>query len=267
MNPYADFSPRELRALIRAGKMTDITAGACAGYVQANLIVLPKRFADDFAEFARKNPKPCPVLDVTEPGDPHIYRLADRADLSTDLPAYYVFENGERIGEFTDVRAYWREDMVGFLLGCSLSFETALIESGIRIRYIEEGRCSCGYRSNIPCEPAGVFSGPMVVSMRPVKPEQLALAYAVTERFPHVHGGPVFHGDPREIGIRDIYAPEWGDPPTIGEGEIPVFWGCGITPQVMVEQLKPDLAISHKAGCMFVGDIRNAELEEKLFSK
>lgn len=261
-------APRELRERFRRGEMEFLsTVGVCLGYVQANMIIIPEKYADDFQEFASKNHAPCPILDQTKPGERFIHHLADNANIYTDLSGYCIFKDGVKVAECSDATPYWREDMVGFLIGCSLSFEQALLDNGIRIRYLESGGNDCAYISNIMCEPAGVFDSPMVVSMRPVKPELLDVAYRVTQGFPHVHGGPVYHGDPMGIGIRDINMPEWGDPPEIGPGEIPVFWGCGVTPQLAVTQAKLPIAISHKPCCMFVSDILNSELESVLFGQ
>lgn len=265
MKKLNDITPAELRQLIREEKITNSTVGLCPGYVQANLIIMPQEYAVDFKEFARKNPAPCPILDYTEPGDKYIYRLADRANIYTDIPKYNIFKDGVKVEECTDASAYWRDDMVGFLIGCSYSFEQALVENGIPITYWGTGKENSCYITDIMCEPAGVFSGPMVVSMRAVKKDMVEKAYEVTQKFPHVHGGPVHHGDPKLIGIKDFDKPEFGDPNPVAEDEVPVFWGCGVTPQMIVQNAKIPIAISHKACHMFVSDILNSEIEEKLF--
>lgn len=265
MRELENLTPKELRLRIREGLMTESTVGLCPGYVQANLIIMPGAYAEDFKEFARKNPAPCPILDYTEPGDKFIHRLADNANIYTDLPKYNVFRDGVKVTECTDATPYWREDMVGFLIGCSYSFEQALVENGIPITYWGTGKENSCYITNIMCKPAGVFSGPMVVSMRAVKKDMVETAYEVTKRFPHVHGGPVHHGDPAAIGIKDMDAPDFGDPCPLADDEVPVFWGCGITPQMIIQEAKIPIAISHKACHMFVSDILNQEIEEKLF--
>lgn len=265
MGELNDVTPAQLRQLIREGKVTGSTVGLCPGYVQANLIIMPQEYAADFKEFARKNPAPCPILDYTKPGDKFVNRLADHANIYTDIPKYNIFKNGVMVEECTDATPYWSGDMVGFLIGCSYSFEQALVENGIPITYWETGNRNSCYVTNIMCEPAGVFSGPMVVSMRAVKNEMVEKAYEVTRKFPHVHGGPVHHGNPKAIGIKDFNHPEYGDPNPVAADEVPVFWGCGITPQIIVQEAKLPIAISHKACHMFVSDILNNEIEERLF--
>lgn len=186
-------------------------------------------------------------------------KSAPTADLRTDLPKYRIYKNGERTEEVTDIIAYWQDDFVSFLIGCSFTFEKPLLESGIPIRYIEEGRNVSMYTTNIPCESAGIFQGPMVVSMRPMKPEEAIRAVQITSRFPSVHGAPVHIGDPAQIGITDINNPDFGDAVTIHEGEVPVFWGCGVTPQAAVMASKPELMITHAPGHMFITDVREEE--------
>ncbi|MCE5184281.1 MAG: putative hydro-lyase [Synergistaceae bacterium] len=259
ISPFRHASPKEMRALIRKGEWTHPTSGLCLSHVQANMIVLPKDWAYDFLVFAQRNPKPCPILDVTEPGDGEARMIAPGSDVRTDIPGYRVWENGVLKDEPTDVLKYWRDDLVAFLLGCSFSFEGALLEAGIPIRHID---CGCNvpmYITNRQCSPAGRLSGPMVVSMRPIKHAQVVRASLCTGRFPAVHGAPVHIGDPAAIGIKDINRPEFGDPVEIREGEVPVFWACGVTPQAVVMNSKPPFAITHAPGLMFIADPKDSD--------
>jgi uncharacterized protein YcsI (UPF0317 family) len=250
-----------VRAACRAGTLTKPTPGLALGYVQANLVILPRDWAFDFLLFCQRNPKPCPLLDVTEPGDPEPRAVAHGADLRTDLPAYRVWVNGELVAEPTDVTRYWRADLVSFVIGCSFTFENALLAAGVPVRHIEQGVNVPMYRTNIPCRPAGRFSGPMVVSMRPLTPPQTVRATQVCSRLPRAHGAPVHFGDPSAIGIRDITKPDFGDPVTTKTGEQPVFWACGVTPQAVLMQARPPFAITHKPGHMFVTDLNDSDLE------
>lgn len=256
---YANHSPQEVRALIREGKWDKPTSGMCAGHVQGNLVVLPKDLAYDFLVFAQRNPKPCPILDVTEPGGGEPKVVAPGASLITDLPRYRVWENGKCIDEPTDVKKYWRDDLVGFLLGCSFSFEGALMGSGIPVRHIEADRNVPMYITSIQCKPAGKLSGPTVVSMRPIPAHQVPKAVLCTGRFPAVHGAPIHIGDPSIIGIKDINKPEFGDAPVFKDGDIPVFWACGVTPQAAIMAVKPPFCITHAPGHMFVADPKDSD--------
>jgi uncharacterized protein YcsI (UPF0317 family) len=251
----------EVRAACRAGQFTKPTPGLALGYVQANLVILPREWAFDFLLFCQRNPKPCPLLDVTEPGDPEPRAVAPRADLRTDLPAYRVWQNGELVAEPADVGRYWRDDLVSFVIGCSFTFENALLAAGVPVRHIEQGVNVPMYRTNVPCRPAGRFTGPMVVSMRPLTPPQTVRATQICSRLPRAHGAPVHFGDPTAIGIRDIARPEFGDPVTIQPGEQPVFWACGVTPQAVLMQARPPFAITHKPGHMFLTDLKDSDLE------
>jgi uncharacterized protein YcsI (UPF0317 family) len=245
--------------MIRSGEWAGPTPGMAKGYVQANLVILPKDWAFDFMVFAQRNPKPCPVLDVTEPGDAEPKLVAPGADLRTDLPRYRVWKDGECVDEPTDVTEHWREDLVGFLLGCSFTFETALMEAKVPIRHIE---CGCNvpmYRTSIQTVPAGRLKGPLVVSMRPVPAGMVPKAVASTARFPAVHGAPVHVGEPEAIGIRDIGKPDYGDPVPVYEGELPVFWACGVTPQAALMASRVPFAITHAPGHMFVCSVKDAD--------
>ncbi len=251
--------PRE-RLRIRTGGFTGATSGLAPGNVQANLVVLPEALAHDFLRFAQANPKPCPILAVSEAGDPALPTLGSDLDVRTDLPRYRVWRNGELVAEPTDVRDVWRPDLVSFAIGCSFSFEEALIEDGIEVRHITRGSNVPMYRTNIPCLSAGVFGGPLVVSMRPLKPADAIRAVQITTRFPSVHGAPVHLGFPALIGILDISKPDYGDAVPIAADEIPVFWACGVTPQAVIAQVRPEFCITHAPGSMLITDLRNSSL-------
>jgi len=249
----------EARRAIREGLWQSPTAGLAPGFVQGNLAILPAALATDFMRFCQLNPKPCPLLAVGAPGDPCLPTLADDLDIRTDLVRYKVFKHGEVIDEPTDIDAHWRDDLVIFALGCSFSFEEALIEDGIELRHLTEGCAVSMYRTNIQTTPAGPFHGPLVVSMRPMKPADAIRAVQITTRFPAVHGAPVHIGRPDLIGIADLGKPDFGGTVTIKDDEIPVFWACGVTPQSVVETAKPEFCITHYPGTMLVTDRRNSE--------
>ncbi|MDR6998872.1 putative hydro-lyase [Neobacillus niacini] len=254
---YENMAPAEIRELIRNQTITGPTAGMSKGFTQANLVILKKEYAFDFLLFCQRNPKPCPLLDVTEPGSFIPGKIARGADIRKDIPKYRIYQEGVFTEEVTDITEYWEDDMVGFLLGCSFTFETPLMESGIPVRHIEENCNVPMYKTNIPCERAGMFEGPTVVSMRPMKPEDAIRAVQITSRFPAVHGSPIHIGDPSQIGIADISKPDFGDSVTIKAGEIPVFWACGVTPQAVAIQSKPTIMITHAPGHMFISDVRD----------
>jgi uncharacterized protein YcsI (UPF0317 family) len=251
---------RALRAAIRAGRHHAHTVGLAPGRVQGNLVVLPQSLAGDFMRFCQRNPKPCPLLAVTEPGDPIARELGEDIDLRTDVPRYRVWREGVLEGEVDDLRTLWRDDWVGFVLGCSFSFEQALLDDGIPLRHVAEGRNVAMYRTSIPTSPAGRFSGPLVVSMRPMTPAHAIRAVQVTSRFPSVHGAPVHFGDPAAIGIADLSRPDYGDAVDILPGEVPVFWACGVTPQAALIAARPEVCVTHAPGCMLVTDRLNTEL-------
>jgi uncharacterized protein YcsI (UPF0317 family) len=260
MSDIATMNPRELRELFRQNLRVAPTAGLARGYTQANLAMIPKSIALDFMIFAQRNPKPCPILDVIEAGTSEPTLIAPGADIRTDIPKYRIYKCGELTAEVTDLCEYWREDLVGFLLGCSFTFETALLNAGVPVRHIEERRNVPMYITNVACKPAGVFHGPMVVTMRPIPQEMLIRAIQVTSRFPAVHGAPVHVGNPGLIGIRDLAKPDFGESVTIRPGEVPVFWACGVTPQAVAMAVKPEIMITHAPGFMFICDIRDEEL-------
>jgi uncharacterized protein YcsI (UPF0317 family) len=246
-------SPQELRKIIREGRWSGGTEGLARGYAQANLIILPQDVALEFLIFCQRNPKPCPIVEVTDPGSPLITQTA-QADLRTDLPQYSVYKNGKLVEQPTDITSYWRDDLVGFLIGCSYSFEQALLNAGIPLRHQEENKIVSVYTTNVPCVPCGRFAGPMVVSMRPVKRHQLVRAVQVTSRFPATHGGPVHIGDPSLIGV-DLKKTDFDTGVfELAEDDIPVFWGCGGTPQAVALASKIDFMITHKIGHLFVTD-------------
>ena len=248
------------RLRIRTGAFTGQTSGLAPGNVQANLAILPAALAGDFLRFGHANPKPCPVLAVSEPGNPHLPFLGADLDIRTDIPRYRVWRHGELVEECTDISHLWRDDLVSFPIGCSFSFEEALIEDGIDVRHISCGSNVPMYRTSIACTPAGIFHGPMVVSMRPMTPKDAIRAVQITSRFPSVHGAPVHIGLPHLIGIKDLDKPDYGDPVPIGAGELPVFWACGVTPQAVIAETKPELCITHAPGCMLITDLRNSNL-------
>ena len=248
------------RLRIRAGDFSGTTAGLAPGNVQANLVVLPQALAHDFLRFAQANPKPCPVLAVSGPGYPHLPGLGEDLDIRTDLPRYRVWRRGELVEEPFDLFDVWGDDLVSFALGCSFSFEEALVEDGLELRHITCGSNVPMYRTNIPCAPAGPFAGPLVVSMRPLKPNDAIRAIQITSRFPSVHGAPIHIGLPETIGIKDLAKPDYGDAVPVESDELPVFWACGVTPQAVIAEVRPDFSITHAPGCMLITDLRNTQL-------
>lgn len=259
---YAEMTPHEVRKLIREGKITSPTSGMCAGYAQCNLVILPKEDAYDFLLFTQRNPKSCPVLEVTDAGSRHLNFIADKCDIATDFPKYRIYRDGILDGEYTDVSEFWRDDLVAFLIGCSFSFESEMLDAGIEVRHITQDCNVPMYITDIDTVPAGKFSGKMVVSMRPIKPEQVVKAVTVTAAMPRVHGSPIHIGDPSSIGIKDINKPNFGDAVTVNEGETPVFWACGVTPQSVIMNVKPPFVITHAPGHMLITDIKNSDLKE-----
>ena len=253
-------APDDVRQLIRSGSLVQPTSGVAPGYVQANLAILPKDLAFDFLLFCQRNPKPCPLLEVVEAGDVEPVQFAPGADLRTDVPLYRVYEYGEMTAEVEDISEFWRDDLVSFLLGCSFSFESALTRAGIPLRHIEQETNVSMFITNIPATNAGVFTGPTVVSMRPIRQEQVVRAVQVTSRFPAVHGAPLHVGDPATIGIDDITQPDFGEPTEIKEGEVPVFWACGVTPQAAAMASRPPMMITHSPGYMFITDKKDEDL-------
>ncbi len=260
-NPYKNKKPFEVRQLIREGKISIQTSGMCDGYAQANLCILPKKYAYDFLLFCQRNPQSCPLLEVGDVGNKFLNTSAVDCDITKDLPKYRVWEKGKLAGEYTDVSDYWRDDLVTFVIGCSFSFEAPLMAAGIDVRNISENHNVPMYLTNIDTKAAGIFSGKMVVSMRPIPYDKIVKAVTVTARVPKVHGAPIHIGSPELIGIKDINKPDFGDASTIKEGEIPVFWCCGVTPQSVIMNSKPDFCITHAPGHMLITDIPEAQLQ------
>ena len=245
---------RQARLLIRAGEHTGPTAHLAPGCVQANLVVLPRAVASDFVEFAARNPKPCPILEVVERGTEAV-RTAPDSDPCTDVPRYRLFVDGVHTDSATDATSWWRDDLVSVLLGCSFSFEAALMRAGLPVRHIEQGCNVPMYITNRQCAPAGDFAGPLVVSMRPMPAASVEQARRITEAYPQAHGDPIHVGDPAELAIADLRSPDFGDPVDIHDSEVPMFWACGVTPQLAIANARPEIAITHEPGHMFITDL------------
>jgi uncharacterized protein YcsI (UPF0317 family) len=253
-------TPAEARTQYRAGLVAP-TSGHAPGFTQANLVVLPRDWAYDMLLFGQRNPQPVPLLDVTDAGSTSTV-LAPGADLRTDLPKYRVWRDGELVDEPADVVDLWRDDLVSFLIGCSFSFEQALLDAGVPVRNIEQGRNVSMYRTNRLCRPAGRLNGPLVVSMRPIPAALVATAVLVTARMPRVHGAPVHVGSPEALGITEAARPDFGDPVDAEPGDVPVYWACGVTPQAALMDSRPPFAITHAPGHMFVTDVPDAVYRE-----
>jgi uncharacterized protein YcsI (UPF0317 family) len=253
-------TPAEVRAAVRVGAWSGHTSGLAERHVQGNVVILPKAQADDFLRYCQRNPKPCPLLAVGDAGDPSLPTLGRDIDIRSDLPRYRVWRDGALVDEPTDIGALWRDDFVTFVLGCSFSFEQALIDEGVRLRHVDEGRNVAMFRTDVATQPAGPFGGPLVVTMRPLPAAAAIRAVQITSRFPAVHGAPVHLGDPSLIGIADLSRPDYGDAVAVLDDELPVFWACGVTPQAALENARLPLAITHAPGCMLVTDRLNTEL-------
>ncbi|HEV8499759.1 MAG TPA: putative hydro-lyase [Gemmatimonadaceae bacterium] len=253
-------TPHAVRLAARAQRITGQTAGLAPGFVQGNLVVLPGDVADEFLRFCKQNPKPCPLIAVSEPGDPRIPALGEDLDLRTDLPCYRVWRDGVLVTSTPSIVDVWRDDLVAFVIGCSFSFEEALAAEGIPLKHVSAGTTVPMYRTNVMCEPAGRFAGPLVVSMRPMTAADAIRAIQITSRFPAVHGAPVHLGEPSLIGIRDLSRPDYGDPVEVSTDDVPVFWACGVTPQAAIVSAKIPFAVTHAPGCMLVTDVPNATL-------
>ncbi|MQG18774.1 MAG: putative hydro-lyase [SAR202 cluster bacterium] len=250
-------SPKELRKLIRNSKIQTQTGGLAPKFVQTNLVILPKENAFDFLLFCNRNPKPCPIIEVLEEGKFEAITSAPESDIRFDVPKYRIYEKGKLVNEPTSIEKYWKKDFVSFLLGCSFTFEAALIDAEINVRHLQENKTVPMFITSIKTIESGIFSGPLVVTMRPIKKSQIVKTIQITSRFPNVHGSPIHIGNPDEIGIKDILKPDFGDPVTINTNEVPVFWACGITPQLAALNSKPPLMITHSPGHMFITDIKN----------
>lgn len=249
----------DVRLACRSAGFSGHTSGLAHGYVQGNLVILPQEQANEFLRFCQRNPVSCPLIGVSEPGDWTLPGLGADLDLRTDLPLYRVWRDGALESETTDISDLWGGDFVGFVIGCSFTFETALVEDGISLRHMENKANVAMYRTSIETSPAGAFHGPMVVSMRPLSPADAIRAVQITSRFPQVHGAPVHVGLPDLIGISDLDSPDYGDPVEVRDNELPVFWACGVTPQSVIQAAKVPFAITHAPGCMLVTDRRNSE--------
>jgi uncharacterized protein YcsI (UPF0317 family) len=250
----------QARAAIRAGTWTAHTSGVARDQVQGNVVILPGVLAGDFLRYCQRNPKPCPLLAVAEPGHPMLPGLGADIDIRSDVPRYRVWRHGELVDEPTDIATLWRDDLVTFVIGCSFSFEQALLDAGLSMRHIEQQRNVAMYRTSIATERAGPFHGPLVVSMRPFKASAAIRAIQITSRFPGVHGAPVHIGDPSLIGIRDLARPDYGDAVDVMADELPLFWACGVTPQAAITQARPDFCITHAPGAMLITDLLNHQL-------
>lgn len=258
--PQGSQHAQHVRNVIRTGAWTSHTSGLASSHVQGNVVILPKALASDFLRYCQRNPIPCPLLAASDPGQTGLPNLGDDIDIRSDLPRYRVWRDGKVVNEPTDIAHLWRDDFVTFVLGCSFSFEHALLEIGLPLRHIQQGKNVAMFRSNIQTQTAGIFSGPMVVSMRPMKAAAAIRAVQVTSRFPSVHGAPIHLGDPALIGILDLNAPDYGDAIEVMPDEIPVFWACGVTPQAALIQARPALCITHAPGAMLVTDLLNHQL-------
>lgn len=252
--------PSEIRDLIRNNKLIQHTSGMAKGYIQANVVILPERYAYDFLKFCYRNPKSCPLLDITEFGEFSFPKYGPNADIRTDVGEYYVYRDGVHVETRHDIKDLYGKDMVAFIIGCSFTFEHALLDADIPVRHIEEGHNVPMYITNIPTVQSGVFHGPTTVSMRPMSMAQAIRATEITTHFKGAHGAPLHIGDPAAIGIRDISKPDFGEAVEIRDGEVPVFWGCGVTPQSVCLNVKPELMITHAPGYMFITDIKESEL-------
>jgi len=231
--------------------------------VQANIVVLERAMAEDFLRYCTRNPKPCPLLAVAEPGDPRLPTLGRDLDIRTDVPRYRVWRHGELVDQPADISALWRDDLVTFAIGCSFSFEQALLESGVKLRHIDEGRNVAMFRTSIDTVPSGPFKGPLIVSMRPLRAADAIRAVQITSRYPSAHGAPVHIGDPSLIGITDLSCPDEGEPVVVMPDELPVFWACGVTPQAAIKAARPALCITHAPGAMLITDMRDHELADR----
>ncbi len=254
-NALKSMNLQDVRAAIRNGRYNAHTAGLGAGFLQANLAIMPEQFALDFMRYCQRNPKPCPLSGVSDTGNPMLTTLGSDLDVRTDIPAYNIYRNGELSDERTHIADIWQDDLVVFALGCSFTFEHALMRNNIPVWHIQHNTTVPMFRSNIDTVAAGPFKGKMAVSMRAIPEDRVLDAVEVSRQYPLAHGAPVYWGDPGKIGIEDISKPDWGDPAPVNDGEIPVFWACGVTPQIAIEQAKLPICITHKPGHMLITDV------------
>lgn len=250
---------KKLRMRIRSGEWKGSTSGMATAHVQGNVTILPREFAGDFLRFCQLNPKPCPLLGISDAGDPRLPMLGD-IDIRTDVPRYRVFENGRCVEEPDDITKWWSDDLVAFALGCSLCFEQALLDAGLRLEHVERGTAVPMFKTTLQTTPAGRFHGPLVVSMRPFRPAEAIRAIQVSSRFPTAHGAPVHIGFPQAIGVQDLSRPDYGAPVQVEQDQLPVFWACGVTPQAVVETAGLPFCITHYPGSMLLTDLRNADI-------
>jgi len=250
-------SGAEVRNLARAGAFIGQTAGQAPDHLQANVVILPAAHAQDFLLFCMNNPKPCPLIGLSRPGETGIASLGADIDIRKDIPRYRIYHDGSLAQHVNDITQLWSSDLVTFVLGCSFTFEEALIRAGFGVRHIEQGRNVPMFKTNIQTIPGGIFSGPLVVTMRPYASDQIPDIFDLCAKYPHAHGTPVFWGDPKQIGIKDLNSPDYGDPVDVHAGEVPVFWACGVTPQAAIEAAKPAFCITHAPGHMLLTDLRS----------
>jgi uncharacterized protein YcsI (UPF0317 family) len=252
--------PVRFRDRVRQGKWQKSTNGICPGYVQANLVILPSKYALDFTIFCLRNPQPCPIIEILEPGNPIVQEAAPHADIRTDLPKYCVFRDSTLVEEKTEIGDLWQDDLVTFLIGCSYTFEEALVRGGVPVKNYLQQKDPGVYVTSVMCRPAGIFEGPMVVSMRPIQSRLVSRAVQITSRFPKAHGAPVHVGDGKTIGVARLDKVDFGEPPELEADDVPVFWGCGITPQLVAMKSRVPFMITHKACHMFVTDVKIEEM-------
>ena len=257
-------SGSEIRRLARTGKFSAQTAGQAPNYLQGNIVILPLKSASDFLQFCLNNPKPCPLIGLAKPGDPGLPLLGTDIDIRTDVPLYHVFKNGVLFEHVKDILDYWSDDLVTFVLGCSFTFEDALMQAGFGVPHIEQGKNAAMFKTNIETIPGGVFKGPLVVSMRPYPKEYIPKIFDLCSQYPQAHGAPIYWGNPGKIGIMDLQSPDYGDVIDVRDYEIPVFWACGVTPQATIKTAKPDLCITHAPGHMLITDISSDEPPETI---
>lgn len=260
-------SPEMLRRAIRRGDYSGTTSGLAPGYLQGNLAILAAEYADEFLRFCVNNPRPCPVIAVSEPGSPRIPALGADLDIRTDLPGYRIFHGTDDYTKATDLSDVWRDDLVSFVLGCSFSFEAAITASGVRLRHRDEKRNVPMYLTDIATSPAGRFHTPLVVSMRSFTPGDAIQAILYSDRYRKSHGAPIHIGDPAMIGITDITKPDFGDEPVIENGDVPLFWACGVTAQMAIRNALLDFAVTHEPGLMLVTDVPAEAAELSLGGK
>ena len=262
MSAASDLPPAALREAIRRGDWTGPTAGVARGYLQCNLAILPERFAGEFEAWCRANPRVCPLVAIGKPGDPRLPTLGEDIDLCTDLPGYSVFRDGRLCGHVGAIGDLWRDDLVPFAFGCSFSFEAVLQREGVDARYLARGERAAIYRSNLETTPVGAFSGPLIVSMRPLRPVDAIRAIEVTARYPLAHGAPVHIGKPEAIGVDPDQPMETLGGISVADDELPLFWACGVTPQLAIRRAAPDICITHRSAHMLVTDISMDTLRE-----